>query len=151
MNWLFKLAGMLLIFSTCIAVGFLKSFNLKQRAEGLHYYHNSLNVLSERILRERGEIKTILPQSFKNGDVYIENGRIIADIKGLDKKDKELSEEFLTELGKLDIKGEYDRTKLYSSLFENEAISAEKQYNEQSKLYRSLGVMAGIFVCIFLW
>ena len=142
---------MVLVFLVCIALGFLKSLSLKERVESLKYYNNSLNILSERILRQQGEIKEILPHSFKDGGVYIENGKIIADIKGFNKKDNKLSDDFLKDLGKLDIKGEYDRTKLYSSLFEKEAVLAEEKYNEQSKLYRSLGVMIGIFICIFLW
>jgi stage III sporulation protein AB len=57
--------------------------------------------------------------------------------------------DFLNSLGFADSKTEYERCELYIGLLNNRADEAQKQYLELNRLYKNIGVLSGILICIF--
>lgn len=56
---------------------------------------------------------------------------------------------FFKDIGMSDSKSEYERCELYITLLEAQISEAEKNYTELGKLYKSIGLLSGIFICIF--
>lgn len=147
--WLFKLSGMFLIFAVCTAFGFLKAAALKKRAEKLLNFSRSVAELGERIRSGGGEIKGLLAVCFSDGMLNIKDDGLSVDDSFLKKEDTALIEEFFGVLGMNDIHSEYERTLAYSELIKARHAEAYAEYREQSRLYRSIGPLSGIFICIF--
>lgn len=147
--WLFKASGMFLIFAVCTALGFLKAATLKKRAEKLLGFSRSVAELGERIRSGGGEIKGLLAVCFSDGMLNIKEDGLSVDGSFLKKEDTALIEEFFGALGMNDIHSEYERTLAYSELIKARYAEADAEYREQSKLYRSIGLLSGIFICIF--
>ena len=140
MRLLFKLLGFALIVLTTTAIGFLKSYYLNMRYKKLCSLKNSLADLKQRIRLSYGEIDELLAVSFKDTpDLY----------SYLEKSDIEIIDNFLKNIGMSDTKAECERCELYISLLDAQIIKAQKNYNELNKLYKSVGFMGGLFICIF--
>ena len=67
----------------------------------------------------------------------------------LSNDDKALLNEFLKSFGKGDTKAEIERCEAYISLFEAKTNDAKDEFDEQQRLYKTLGFLGGIFICIF--
>ena len=146
---LFKIIGLICIFSSCSALGFLKSTLLKKRKEKLSSISRSVSRLAEYIRGNGGEINLLAGRCFSPKDITVKNGVLILDESFLEKEDISLIKEFLSDFGLKDSEGEYQRTKLYAELIESQRkISAEK-FARLSRLYNTVGVLFGMVVCIF--
>ncbi len=140
MRMLFKAVGLIVILCTCTAAGFLKAVSLKNRLEGLKTIKNGLSKLKERLRLHGGDKQRLINACFSSPP------ETLSDLK---KSDKALWCEFLSDFGKGDTQQECDRCKAYIALFEGLITTAAGEYNEQQKLYKSLGFLSGVFICIF--
>ncbi len=135
----FKILGFVLIIFTTSAIGFLKSAELKGRYKKLLSINKSIANLKEQIRLHGGEIDRLLSQSFE---------KIPVDYSNLEKGDVEIVDEFFKNLGSSDTLSEYERCELYITLLKSRSEEAEEKYLELGRIYRSIGVMSGIFICI---
>lgn len=140
MIWLFKLSGFTLIIITTYIAGYLKSNSLNLRRKKLIAIKSAINDLKQRIRLSHTEIDKLISVSFKDIlDIY----------SNLEKRDIEIIKDFFNDIGMSDSKAEYERCELYISLINTQIAEAEKNYTELSKLYKSIGFLSGIFICIF--
>lgn len=147
--WLLKIFGMFMIFLACSIGGILKARLIAVRTEVLRKTARSLSDLAERIRLSGGEIAELLNLCFKDIKIAETEGGFIALDCDLNEEDSALLNEFLKGLGMSDSQSEYNRAIGYSSLFENKFKEAQKDSKSLCKLYKSLGVLSGIFICIF--
>lgn len=140
MIWLFKLLGFALIIVATYIMGSLKSNSLNLRRKKLIAIKNAINNLKQRIRLSNTEIDKLIAVSFEGiPDIY----------KDLENRDCEIIADFFKDLGMTDSKAEYERCEVYISLLNTQIDEAEKNYTELSKLYKSIGFLSGIFICIF--
>lgn len=149
MAWLFKGLGLITVFSACAVIGFLKSFALKKRHKKLCSIYRSMSDLRERIRMGTGEIENLVYLSFGGDTVSICEGKAVIDIMYLEKADTAVLEEFFKDLGMSDREAECERVGLYMALIEKKCGDAEKKCAELCRLYSSLGILCGLFICIF--
>lgn len=149
MNRLFKILGLIMIFCVSSLTGFLKSVRLRQRYTALSEIYRSMSELKERIRMSSGEIERLVAVSFENETVILKNGRLKIQAEGLDNGDALLLRDFFSKLGMSDSKAECERTELYMNMLEKRRDDAEKSCNELCKLYNTLGILCGSFICIF--
>ena len=150
MAWLFKLAGLLTVFSVCTLGGFFKSMSLKRRHLRLCGFYRSMSELRERIRMGSGEIERLVELSFEKGAVLLYEGKAQIDGGYLEREDTALLEEFFRDLGMSDSDSEYERIGLYMALVMKKCEEAEQKCGELCRLYNALGILCGIFICIFL-
>ena len=149
MAWLFKTLGLIIIMSACSLAGFFKSFALKRRHKKLQNIYRSMSELRERIRMGTGEIENLVYLSFNTDTVCLQNGNAVIYNMYLEKSDAEILEEFFKALGMSDSESEYERIGLYMALTEKKCVEAENKCGEMCRLYSSLGVLCGLFICIF--
>lgn len=149
MAWLFKISGVITVFTVCSMAGFLKSFGLKKRHKKLLAIYRSMSDLRERIRMGGGEIERLVYLCFEEDTASISEGKAIINTMYLEKADAEILEEFFRDLGMSDSDSEYERTGLYMSLILKISDEAEKKCGELCRLYSSLGILCGLFICIF--
>lgn len=147
--WIFKTAGLLLLFLCCSAFGFIKAATLKKRSDKLSGFIKGLCELSERIRTGGGEIERLLKLCFERKLGVYQNGSFGLSTEYLLKEDISLLNEFFGDLGMRDTRSEYERCCLYKTLVENRQKEAEQNFRELSKLYNTLGVLSGIFIILF--
>ncbi len=140
MNWLFKGLGFALILLTTTVLGFLKANSLNLRYKKLCNIKNAVTDLKQRIRFSRSEIDKLLAISFKDIPDYYSN---------LEKDDIEIVEGFIENIGMADTKAECERCELCISLLDTKIAEAQKNCTELNKLYKSMGVLGGVFICIF--
>ncbi len=140
MIWLFKLSGFALILLTTYIAGYLKSNSLDLRRKKLIAIKSAINNLKQRIRLSNTEIDKLISVSFEGiTDIY----------SALETRDIEIIKDFFDDIGMSDSKAEYERCELYISLLNTQITEAEKNYTDLSKLYKSIGLFSGIFICIF--
>ena len=144
-----KFLGLFVIFSVCALFGLFKATTLKERAARLGFYQKSATLLAERVRADSRELSLILPICFEDS-VKLSCGEITFDTAHLKKEDIALLNEFFGALGRLDRQAEYERISLFCGLLETARLSAEREYALSGKLYRTLGALLGIGLCIFL-
>lgn len=147
---LFKAIGLALIFAVCSLGGFFKSSLLMKRADKLSKLSRALSQLSEYIRADGGELERLIGLCFEKSLLHTENGRPVLNKSFLENEDIALLEEFFESFGTKDIQGEYERTGLYASLIEKQKQEAAEKCSQLCRLYNALGVLGGIFICIFL-
>lgn len=150
MAWLFKLAGLITIFSVCTLGGFFKSMSLKKRHSRLCGFYRSMSDLRERIRMGSGEIERLVALSFEDGSVFLSDGKTQIDRAYIEREDAALLEEFFRDLGMSDSQSECERIGLYMALVKKKCEEAEQKCGELCRLYNALGILCGIFICIFL-
>lgn len=141
MTLLFKLLGFALIILTCSSAGFLKANRLNLRAKKLYSLQKGVAQLKELIRLRGGEIDRLIVQSFESYPI---------DYSHLEVSDCEITDSLFSEIGMLDTQSAYNRCELCLSLLQNKYDEAQKSCRELGKLYKSIGALAGIFICIFL-
>lgn len=147
--WLFKIAGLVLIFIAFSFLGFFKTVSLKKRAKKLKEIYRSMSVLREKIRTNQGEIVNLVKKSFPNNAVEIKDEKITAKSNEFLEEDKKLIDEFFSDVGMSDSIGEYERIGIYMSLILKKCEEADNKYLELGRLYSGIGVLSGIFICIF--
>ena len=141
MTLLFKLTGFVLIIFTTCSIGFLRSAELGSRHKKLQSIQKSITELKERIRMGGGEIDRLLRLSFSEYPINYNH---------LEKEDIEILSDFFANIGLSDTKTEYERCELYINLLKNKIEEANSKYRETARLYKNIGLLSGIFICIFL-
>lgn len=141
MALLFKILGFILIIATTFSIGFLKSSELGIRYKKLQSIQKGIGELKERIRMGGGEIDRLLASSFPQYPI---------DYCSLEKDDIEILNDFFSNVGLSDTKSEYERCEVYINLLKNKIEEANAKYRETAHLYKSIGLLGGIFICIFL-
>lgn len=149
MEWLFKLLGLIMILCASSLAGFAKSMRLRQRYKTLCEIYRSMSDLKERIRVSSGEIGRLVGLSFQNDIASFNGGSFKINAVGLEKGDISLLDDFFNDLGMSDAESECERTGLYMNLVRKKCDEAEKKCAELCKLYDTLGILCGIFICIF--
>ncbi|MBR4973495.1 MAG: hypothetical protein IKY45_03420 [Clostridia bacterium] len=144
---IFKVLGLLAVFSVPSVFGLYKSFSLKKRSIKLKSLVMSLAKLSEYIRIEKTEKTGLFKRCF---DASLINTDLSFNSEYLLKEDITLLNEFLNDFGLCDRKGEYERTCTYIKLFGRLLEKAECENEKLCKLYSLLGVLTGLSLCIFL-
>ncbi len=149
MDRLFKLLGLLMVFSSSSACGAVAAFRLKTRVRKLQRLYHSLSDLRERIRLNEGEIDRLLKVSFGDAVVFGEKGCRVEEAF-LEQEEIVLINAFLRDAGMSDAKAECDRIGLYMDQLAVCCESAGQKARELGRLYGALGVLIGLFLCIFL-
>ena len=147
---LFKIIGMGLIILVGICIGFLKSLHLKKRAEKLCGICRSMHQLAELMHMGSCELERAVGLCFNSNDVYIESGRPFLNKNYLEAQDISLLNEFFLNLGMNDADAEYRRIHSFHKLILKQYETADAKSCEMSKLYKTLGFLCSLLVCIFL-
>lgn len=138
--WLFKILGFCAVIIATSTIGILKSQQLKLRYKKLCDFQNGLTELKEHIRLNSGELDRILKQSFTID---------YTDFSHLEKEETEILQEFFTKCGMSDSVAEAKRCELYANLLNPKITQAKDNYLTLGKLYRNIGILSGIFICIF--
>ena len=147
---LFKILGLIIVFLACSGAGFINAQHLKNRKTTLDNYVKGLSTLCNCIRHSNDEAFPLFFQCFGEKNVYIQNGKLCFCKDGLNNKDIALLEEFFSGFGFSSGEEEFERSELFKALITQRLNEADDNFNRLFKLYRSLGVLAGLFVCIFL-
>lgn len=148
MTWIFKTAGLGILFICCCFAGFLKSSALKKRADKLSLFIKSFCELAERMRTGEGEIKKLCTICFDKKLGVYKDGRFVINKESLLKEDISLLNEFFQNLGMRNRIQEYERCNLYKTLIEANQNDAAANFRSLSKLYNTLGVLSGIFIIL---
>ena len=140
MTLLFKITGFILVISTSAFIGFLKSGELFLRYKKLNKIQKNIADLKQRIRLHGGEINNLILLSFEEFPL---------DYLHLQKCDIEILNDFFANIGMGDTKSEYERCELYINLLKAKADEAKSKYQELGRLYKTIGLFSGIFICIF--
>lgn len=140
MKLLIKIAGFVLIILATSAIGFSKANQLNLRHKKLCNLIKEISVLKEYIRLHGGEAETLFKKCFSEYPV---------NCSFLNKGDIEITEDFFENIGLCDTKTEYERCELYIDLLKLRANDAKASYDQLNRLYKSIGVLSGILICIF--
>ncbi len=140
MRLLFKILGLAIIMTVCTAAGFLKAVSLKKRYDRLIEIKNGLSVLKEKLRLRSGDKSRLLRECFSESIKATDN---------LKADDVALWQSFLKSFGNGDTNSELQRCDSYIGLLDIRINDAKNEFDNQSRLYKSLGFLCGIFICIF--
>lgn len=140
MTLLFKALGFVLIITTSTTIGFLKANTLNLRVKKLQSLAQGITQLKELIRLGGGEIDKIAKQSFDSFPI---------DYSSLSRDDCEIAESLFKEIGLLDTEAAYNRCNVCLSLLNTRHTEALQKCRELGKMYKSVGALFGVFICIF--
>ena len=69
---------------------------------------------------------------------------------GINKSDSELLMNIGRQLGTSELEGQISGVKLWQAELDSALAAAQEEYSRKAKLYRSLGVLTGVFIAIML-
>ena len=134
---LFKITGFILVIFTTSAIGFLKANELNLRFRKLTDLYKAIK---EGIRLHGGDVQRLINLSFAEFPINTAH---------LKKEDIAIIDDFFENLGAQDTVAEYERCELYINLLKAQADKAQKQHLELNRLYKNIGVLSGILICIF--
>lgn len=164
---IFKNIILLLILVICGYLGIVKSRTFENRVAELNKFQSALVMFKTKIEFTHKPIKNIFEEISKliykdNENIFlytVKNGNSIGNlwIEGVDKikkdftpEDKEVIKMLGKMLGKTDINGQVNEIELTTKLIEKQIENAEIEKNKNSKLYKTMGVILGMGICIIL-
>ena len=166
-----KYCGIILIFIASTYIGKLYANKYKNRVDELEKMKSSLNIFKAKIKFTCNTIPEIFEDIGKNLDEPI--GKIFLDASKLmeqqiakdawdtslnqnicrtnfNKKDIEDLKELSKMLGNTDVQGQISQIELVMQLIEGQTKQAQIEMQKNSKLYRTLGITAGLTIAIIL-
>lgn len=146
---LFKITGLLIIFLVCSMAGIIKASGLKSRSQKLMQYYQGALALAERIRVCEGEIIPLVKICFNSTLLTVSKDKVIVEATGLKKEDTQLLNEFFNNIGMSDQESQYKRTRAFAALLKEKYSASTLESQNLCRLYQSLGVLCGIFLCIF--
>ena len=150
MSVLLKGLGLVFVFCSCCAFGFYESGKLKKRVSRLSLFVCALTEYAQRVRVGTEEIDRLLCLSFGQETVRRTAEGFALTCPFSKKEDEKLATEFFCNIGMGNAEQEYERAKLYTALFSKRLEEAEKDARERCRLMKTLGVLSGCFLCIFL-
>lgn len=162
-----KFLNLGLICFICFYIGNLKAKTYENRVVELTKFQNSLVMFKSKIEFTYEPINTIFTEISKiiydgksnifeetlkrNKEIYLSWNESIDEHKnGFNIEDKEIIKMFGKLLGKTDIKGQVSQIELTQKLIEKQIEKAEIDKNKSSKLYKTMGIICGMAICIIL-
>lgn len=165
-----KLVGAVIIFLSCLIIGFRESDRLKKRTAYLKNVQTALNLIETEISFGKNHLKRIFEGIEKSADccgLFSETAENIEKSgikkswnKSLSDKKDELClknddlEALMTlgnQLGMTDAENQIKNIRYIRELLEKNAQEAEGEYNRLGRLYRSGGIMAGLLLILLLF
>lgn len=174
MKMVMKLAGICLILGSSTAIGFFFSRRLEERIEELEtikrllillrgeikYNHATLaegfHTIGERMKNPYGIILSAVSDEMKRMDgqtlAQIWEKRLREGLKesALSQEDRERLISFGGQLGYLDIEMQQNTIELYLEQVQEEILQARESMKRNGRLYRTMGVVMGIFLVILM-
>lgn len=155
------------IIAICSYLGIIKAKTFENRVKELNKFKSSLIMFKTKIEFTHEPIKNIFEEISKviyrdkeNIFLYtIENSIDICNSwnnsadklkKDFTKEDIEIIKMLGKLLGKTDINGQVNEIELTKSLIEKQIEKAELEKDKNSKLYKTMGVICGVGICIIL-
>ncbi len=157
-----------LVFGICTMLGILKAKSYDARVEELKKVKNALEMLKSKIEFTYAPIKDIFAEVTKvvysNEENIFQNTASLMDQKGvsqswnlavekeikLNKEDRETLKMFGKLLGKTDKAGQINEINVTSQLIDTQIEKAEQEKTKNYKLFKTLGSVVGIGICIIL-
>ena len=161
-----KILNLGAIFFICFYIGIYKAkmcqervYELQKFLNGIILFKNKVEFTYEPINYIFSDISNVIYENgeniFKeiknnNDDINISWIKSVERIKNINNEDKEIIKMFGKLLGKTDIKGQLSQIELTQKLIEKQIEKAEFEKNKNSKLYKTIGIISGIAICIIL-
>lgn len=158
-----KCFGLLFIVSACFLTGVYFSLRLKFRFEFLSSFRGFMSNLETNIRYDSRDIFELIKASapdYISGIFGDERGELSSYWKNtiknipprysLKNEDLSLFTEFGRMLGTTDIEGQLNHISLYKELIETNIDNSKKELNSKSRLYKLLGLFAGIAAALLL-
>lgn len=165
-----KLLGLFLISSVGALIGVQASLKLKKRVQFLEKYITLMKETKTRIRLSACDIRELfksntgfapLDDMTTNFTLYVKKGDTVKNAwhkavstsyksHNISRADTELIAEFGAEFGQSDIDGEINHIDMHTALIEDRLIQARSELSQKGKLYRTLGLFAGITVSLII-
>lgn len=156
------------IFLICFYIGYYKAKLCEERVKelqrflnGITMFKNKLEFTYEPINNIFLDISKVIYENKEN--IFIEVKKDINKkdinilwieetnkIKNIGNEDKEIIKMFGKLLGKTDIKGQLGQIELTTKLIEKQIEKAECEKNKNFKVYKTMGIISGLGICIIL-
>lgn len=146
---LLKISGLLILLFCSVTIGFIKSEQLILRKNKLNNFCKGFTILKERIRYGEGEIEPLILKSFEENLFYSKGNTIKVNKDYLQNYEITLIEEYLDIAGMSDPNSEFEKCKMYHHLLNEQYKKAETECTSLCKLYKTVGLLGGIFICIF--
>lgn len=159
-----KFFNMIAIFSICFYIGCYNAKLCKERVIELQKFLNAITMFKSKIEFTYEPINSIFLEiskviydneenifkevQNKEKDINISWFEESDKIKNIINEDKEIIKTFGKLLGKVDIKGQIGQIELTTKLIEKQIEKAEIEKNKNFKLYKTMGMIFGIGICI---
>lgn len=164
---LIKFLNLGLICLICFYIGNLKAKSYENRVIDLTKFQNSLVMFKSKIEFTYEPINNIFSDISKviyenDNNIFIEtlkrdkeiylawNESIDNQKYNFNNEDKEIIKMFGKLLGKTDLKGQVSQIELTQKLIEKQIEKAENDKIKNSKLYKTMGIICGMAICIIL-
>lgn len=164
---LIKFLNLGLICFICFYIGNLKAKSYENRVIDLTKFQNSLVMFKSKIEFTYEPINNIFSDISKviyenDNNIFIEtlkrdkeiylawNESIDNQKNNFNNEDKEIIKMFGKLLGKTDLKGQVSQIELTQKLIEKQIEKAENDKIKNSKLYKTMGIICGMAICIIL-
>ncbi|MBQ7410330.1 MAG: stage III sporulation protein AB [Clostridia bacterium] len=164
---LIKGINMIFIIIICSYIGIIKAKKFETRLIELKKFQNALTMFKTKIEFTYEPIKNIFEEISKI--IYLEEKNIFKLViesedeinqawkisvdefhEVFNKEDIDVIKMFGKLLGKTDIEGQVSEILLTQNLIEKQIEKAEYEKSKNSKLYKSMGVICGLGICIIL-
>lgn len=161
-----KILNLGLIFVVCFCIGNYKAkiyeyrvIELRKFLNGILMFKNKIEFTYEPISCIFSDISKVIYDNDNNlfaeiqkkdSNISIAWNDAIDGVKNINKEDKEIIKMFGKLLGKTDIKGQLGQIELTKKLIEKQIEKAEIEKEKNFKLYKTMGMISGIGICIIL-
>ena len=147
--FIIKLMGIVILLTSMTAYGFYMASSAMTVTKRILEYITCITELRDRISYNGGELLSIVKSAFGELPIIvIKNGRVYTTDCGIGERERKIIDDYFTKLGTTERQGEINRAELCITLLKERYNSLAKENAEKAKLYRILGVSAGIFVSI---
>lgn len=140
MTLLFKIIGFALIIFVTTIIGFSKAQSLTLRHKKLCKLIKEISLLREHIRLHGGERETLFKKCFSEYPI---------NHTALCKEEIQTLDDFFNNMGGGDTKTECERCELCIGTLKRQADEAQKRECELARLYKNIGVLSGVLICIF--
>lgn len=161
-----KSVNLILVLLICVYLGIQKAKVYEKRYKELQYFQSALNMFKSKLEFTYEPINNIFSDISKiiyNGSSNIflntienkENLNLawmnsVENNNQFNNEDKDIIKTFGKLLGKTDIKGQVSEIELMQNLIEKQISNAELEKNKNVKLYKTMGIISGLGICIIL-
>ena len=161
-----KSINLILVLLICVYLGIQKAKVYEKRNKELQYFQSALNMFKSKLEFTYEPINNIFSDISKiiyndSSNIFfktIENKEnlnlawmnSVENNNQFNNEDKDIIKTFGKLLGKTDIKGQVSEIELMQNLIEKQISNAELEKNKNVKLYKTMGIISGLGICIIL-